>query len=247
MTWFRMDDSIYDHPKMDDVSLAAAGLWALAGTYCARHLTDGVVSLRAIQRLGGDAVLAAELVAAGLWRATSDGWIFHDWHDYQPSRADILAEREKAKQRQKAWRDKRERNAVSNAVSNGVTNSAPTRPDPTRPDPEVHKSVAQKRATPPPPVLPITDAMRQWAATKAPGVNLEDETERLLDWARANGKTFKDWTAAWRNWIKKSKDFAPVNGNRPTPIPPTFDAAALRPADPIPMPDNIRQFKGASA
>ena len=68
MTWFRVDDSFYDHPKVLGLDMSARGLWVSAGTYCARHLTDGVISEREIRVIGGTRRQAEKLVAAGLWR-----------------------------------------------------------------------------------------------------------------------------------------------------------------------------------
>lgn len=68
MTWFRVDDSFYDHPKVVGLDMAARGLWVSAGTYCARHLTDGVISEREVRVIGGTRKQAEKLVAAGLWR-----------------------------------------------------------------------------------------------------------------------------------------------------------------------------------
>lgn len=78
------------------------------------------------------------------------------------------------------------------------------------------KSKTRKRpATTVPDAFPITDVMRTWAAAKAPGVDVDDQTERFLDWSRANGKTNSDWVAAWRNWIRRAPQFQ----SRPQPKP----------------------------
>jgi hypothetical protein len=53
----------------------------------------------------------------------------------------------------------------------------------------------------------IDDSMRLWADEKCPSVNLESETEHWIDWAKANGKTFKDHKAAWRTWMRNSVKF----------------------------------------
>ena len=34
MPWARLDDGFYDHPKILDVSLAAAGLFSIGLSYC---------------------------------------------------------------------------------------------------------------------------------------------------------------------------------------------------------------------
>lgn len=136
MTWFKVDDSFYDHPKVEELSLAARGLWVTAGSYCARHLTDGFVPLSVVSRSGrGSANVASTLVQCGLWRRVEGGFQFHDWDQFQPSREAVQQERSRTKERQQAWRD-RKRNGVTNTSRNGVTNSArgdgaPTRPDPT--------------------------------------------------------------------------------------------------------------------
>jgi hypothetical protein len=69
---------------------------------------------------------------------------------------------------------------------------------------------ARKRATQAPDSIDITDAMRTWAASKAPRVDLTSETERFLDHHRAKGSTFKDWTAAWRTWMSRAEGYGNV-------------------------------------
>ena len=49
--------------------------------------------------------------------------------------------------------------------------------------------------------------MQQWASKTTPGINLKIETDRFLDYHRAKGNKFRDWTAAWRNWMRKAADF----------------------------------------
>lgn len=82
MVWFKVDDSFYDHPKAEDLSDSAVALWARAGSYCARHLTDGFVSHRKAARMCDNPESAiSELVAAGLWEKDADGYRFHDWRE----------------------------------------------------------------------------------------------------------------------------------------------------------------------
>lgn len=96
MTWFKNDDQLHSHPKMVEASLEAAGLWVLAGSYCADKETDGHVSYKVAERLGGERAreAAADLVRVGLWEVTPTGWLFHDWLDYNPSAAELRAHRE---------------------------------------------------------------------------------------------------------------------------------------------------------
>ncbi len=70
------------------------------------------------------------------------GYAIHDYEDYQPSRSDVIEKREKDLERQKKWREGKEktakvqgktprkRHAVTNAVNNATVTSDPT-PTPT--------------------------------------------------------------------------------------------------------------------
>jgi hypothetical protein len=91
-----------------DLSLAAVGLWTLAGTWCAQYLTDGEIHMKAIQRLGGAKKQARELVNAGLWtEKNSETYQFCGWDEYQPTKAIVEAERAQARERMKELRSKR--------------------------------------------------------------------------------------------------------------------------------------------
>lgn len=77
MTWFMIDDGIYDSPQCDELPLAAIGLWTLAGSYVGRQLRhgdyDGAITMQRVRKLGGGPKLARQLVDAGLWRETEPG------------------------------------------------------------------------------------------------------------------------------------------------------------------------------
>lgn len=163
MTWFKVDDALHSHPKWLAASPAARALWASAGSWCASHLTDGNVPRHALPLLGGRPKDADELVQIGLWETAGDGWVFHDWAEFQPSAESVGAERAAARERQRRARDKARESRrdarrdarrdgdreshVSDAVSHGP-------PDPTRPDlPVETKGGENLRAAPehPPP------------------------------------------------------------------------------------------------
>lgn len=154
MTWFRVDDSFPQHPKVLSIPrkdrTAAIGLWTIAGTWCAAQLTDGALGAHMVEELAGTKRAADLLVSVGLWEKTDDGYQIHDYLDYNPSaeevRADQAAKHEaKAKAgrlggiasgvaRRKHGRSKDEAGAKQNDSTdetNGKQNEAPTRPDPT--------------------------------------------------------------------------------------------------------------------
>ena len=86
------------------------------------------------------------LVSTGLWEVLDDGGYYvHDYDQYQPSKAEVLAEREKTRERQQRFRSGK-RNGVTNAVSNagghGVSNGHVTLPPVPVPDPVPDLSVS---------------------------------------------------------------------------------------------------------
>lgn len=127
MTWVRLDDSMPEHPKMVALTDRAFRQHVSALCYCNRNLTDGAIPDTIAHRLVASGKrYAGELVTAGIWDKTTDGYQIHDYEDYQPSRASVLHERAKTAERVAKWRS---RNAVTNAVSsaecNAVSNGAP--------------------------------------------------------------------------------------------------------------------------
>lgn len=110
MAWFKVDDAFWSHPKVLPLSLPARGLWVTAGAYCAAHLTDGFISSSVLPLITGMPARnihrhADELVNAGLWDpADGTGWWFHDWHDHQPTRAQVHARRQAGAERLARWR-----------------------------------------------------------------------------------------------------------------------------------------------
>lgn len=99
MTWFKVDDGFWSHPKTVGLSAEAVALWVRAGSYCGQHLTDGVVPRHLLTMLQGTTAQADELMAAGLWLDDPEGYLFHDWHTYQPTRTKVENERAKTRER----------------------------------------------------------------------------------------------------------------------------------------------------
>lgn len=133
MTWFKLDDSFYDHPKVFDASDAAVALWVRAGCWSARNLTDGFVPAGMPVRLSTSAeAAAAELARRGLWERTRGGWLFHDWAEYQPTKESVEADRKAARERMRRRRTAgHTRNGSPEHLPNFARSSAP----PSRPVP----------------------------------------------------------------------------------------------------------------
>jgi len=172
MPWGRLDDSLYDHPKLARLEaehrLTGVGLWAVTISWCNRYLTDGEVPARQIVRLGGTPELADELVAVGLFDQIDGGYLVHDFLDFNDSKHDVLERRKKEAARKAEWRRTRESGRSSGGTSGAPTHDVPqghpvepsrrmsrrdsrardvaripTRPDPTRPDPTENLSTRE--------------------------------------------------------------------------------------------------------
>lgn len=140
MTWFKVDDSFYDHPKVFDAPDCALALWVRAGCWSARNLTDGFVPASLPARICDDPDTAVRvLVDRGLWKRARGGFQFHDWTEYQPSAEDVKdLRRKRAEAGKKGGQAKAAKQnsgkPLASASPVGKQNAAPSRPDPSRRD-----------------------------------------------------------------------------------------------------------------
>lgn len=152
MSWFKVDDSFYDHPKFVDVPNAAIGLWVKSGAWCGKHLTDGVIPASQVKLFKGTDSQVKALISAGIWveDRSENGtkvYRFHDWIEYQPTREQKLKEREESAERQRKSRERkraqqqqrenvtRDSHVSPSRDSHECHKGVSQRPDPTRPDP----------------------------------------------------------------------------------------------------------------
>lgn len=254
MAWVRIDDKFPQHPKIAAAGPLAMAMQVAGLCYCNRELTDGFIP-RAIARTLLDWQIEREdgrlftiavtcgmvgddlnsqwvidlLCEVGMWVEVPGGYQIHDYADYQPTKQQILAERERKVAAGQAGGKASAQARAQAGASSGAKQTVKQNPTP-KPNPnplvlseqELPPVVPQggesqtmkpkretKRATAVPDDFPITVDLRSWAAEKVPGVNLERETEKFLNHFRSNGKTMKDWTAAWRNWMLRSAEYNP--------------------------------------
>lgn len=109
MAWYKVDDRLPTSRKLMRIPrskrAAAIGVWTLAGAWSMHDLTDGFVPAYAIEEWGGDESHAQALVAAGMWeedeRDGDPGYQFVNWDEYQPTKADVEAKRERDRERKR--------------------------------------------------------------------------------------------------------------------------------------------------
>lgn len=148
MTWFKVDDRLWGHPKWLATPARSRSLWVTAGSWSAGQGTDGRIPRHVLAALGHTSRDAAGLVASGLWRETRDGWRFHGWEEFQPDAASERARHEAksdggALGNHARWHVRRGINVPScgycagdgsESLTDRSSESGANPPDPTRPD-----------------------------------------------------------------------------------------------------------------
>lgn len=152
MTWVRTSDDAAEHDKQRAAGTEAFAFWHGGLGHCNKRLTDGRIERRRVADLwrpleGGvdPERAAARLVEVGLWHEpghvcdspvcpanpevaahldpVADAFLVHDFFDFQPSKVEVLAEREQARLRQQKSRARRLREAHGETTSHGVTST----------------------------------------------------------------------------------------------------------------------------
>lgn len=120
MTWVKLDASYYFDPKVERVSPLAELLFVRGLCHAKAHLTDGLISPRALAGIApedydadGDRIaperLAAELVRTGLWVEERDegrltGWRVAAWLEHNEPADAVRAKRTAEAERVRAYR-----------------------------------------------------------------------------------------------------------------------------------------------
>jgi hypothetical protein len=105
MSWVKLDDQFFRHPKVIEAGRDARELYVASLCYSAAALTNGFIQSAALRKIAMDADIdewdtaADRLVDAGLWEQVAGGWQVHDYLEYNPSADKVRAERSAARER----------------------------------------------------------------------------------------------------------------------------------------------------
>jgi hypothetical protein len=215
--WIKMRTDLLTSPKV--VRMASAlkadrfrivgGLLSVWSLFDA-HSTDGVLS--------GYTLEALDDLAA--WPGFSGAMIDVGWLDQEAEtlalpRFDTHNGASAKRRAQDADRKKAVRKMSASDADEKRTREEKRREESNKPPlipPAEKPEPAPRKSKIPTPFL-MTAEMRAWAADSAPGVDLRTETEKFVDYWRAEAKTKADWPATWRNWMRKAQQ----DHNRPGP------------------------------
>lgn len=90
MTWVRIDDGFYQHPKMVRVGPVGMALQIAALCYCNRNLTDGFIPEEVVPLLiAGGAKILPKMVELDLWERVKGGYQVHNYLEYQRSKEQV--------------------------------------------------------------------------------------------------------------------------------------------------------------
>jgi len=229
VAWFKVDDGFYSSRKVTLIPRskrwAAIGLWTLAGTWCAKELTDGVLPDYQFEELGGRTEDADELITAGLWERVPNGYRFLKWGEYQPTKAEVEESRVREAERKKRWRETQMSHRTRRGTDAGQDvghQRVSGHPDPTRPDPTSTTSneVVERPRTRGSRIsehwLPSPESVAK-IKTECPTVDPQAEHSAFIDYwiAQPGSKGVKlDWDATWRNWMRRKQS---DRKGKPTP------------------------------
>ncbi len=250
----RLDDCFFYHPKVRRAGLEARIVFIAAICYCHREGTAGAVPQSALDILATETGFHEEavwdaierLVREDLFDPTVDGWIVHDYCQWQDTSGgeDSELERQRAlnRERQARWRERRKAERAANVSPGNVMGNHLRKGgvSPTQVGPEDLTQVEQEDPTQvelmnslqgesvrggdsaPQRKSQIRDdftpspASISWAETRCPGVDIARETERFIHYHQSKGTTFLNHQRAWQTWMNNARDFAKKNRGEST-------------------------------
>lgn len=118
--WVKLDDGFFRNPKARAVGQRGRELYLASLCWSAANLTDGYIPRSAASQVGADAGIKAASVRslygrlsdAGLVHGNGDGWVIHDFLEFQPSKADTLVQRERHREAQRRYMQRRKSGVI---------------------------------------------------------------------------------------------------------------------------------------
>ena len=225
--------------ELMDTDPRAFCMWIMSLSYASDNMTDGLLNVRALRRLGCDDRTRDTLIACGMWEDSGDGCVhIHDYLEHNMSRAFMEESRAKAAAK------KRRQRGTSPHLSPGTSHGTSPGTDAgtergTFNQNQNQKDISNEISPPvcPPhegdtqnalfddPSEPSKPKRKRRAKTTLPddwkptakhqaralemGADLPVEATKFTNWAVSNAKTYADWDRAFDNWLLNSKKYEP--------------------------------------
>jgi len=237
--WVKLDDGFTEHPKIARVGAVGAWLQIQALCYANRNLTDGFIPdgiarsflSRGVTRLEHrdqgtlvwtlgehngmqgldlpDVDWLALMVDARLWEIVEGGYVIHDYREYQPTRAEVLAERTRHAKNQQAYR---ERTRTDRSVTDNVTDESSPRdhgpvPVPVPGSQKKKLAIARKeKHCSWPEDFTLTDERAAYATRQ--GLDARYQWGKFEAHAKQDDRQHVNWDRAWQYWIRNAWEIA---------------------------------------
>lgn len=230
--------------ELMDTDPRAFCMWIMSLSYASDNMTDGLLNVRALRRLGCDDRTRDTLIACGMWEDSGDGCVhIHDYLEHNMSRAFMEESRAKAaaKKRRQRGTSPHPSPGTSHGTSPG-TDAGTERG--TFNQNQNQKDISNEISPPvcPPhegdtqnalfddPSEPSKPKRKRRAKTTLPdgwtpkpkhrtrafelGLDLDAEAESFASSAEANGRTYANWDAAFTYWLNNANKFGSASPTR---------------------------------
>jgi hypothetical protein len=225
MSWVKVCDKAWAHPKFANLSGGAVRLWLFALCWSNQQEKDGEVPSGILRLLGGTAKQAAELVKATLWETRGEGWAIHDYLHYQPGSQQIRAKREakalagsmggrrsgESRREAVASNDTKQNRSKTKAGASQLVKAKRTPVPVPVPVPVPSELTAQEEPAPSggssrrKPTRPIPDnwapAERHHSKAAERGIDCDLAAQKFQAHAEAQDRRCVDWDRAFDSWL----------------------------------------------
>ena len=224
MPWVRLDEEFPHHPKVVGVGPLGIAMQVVGLCYCNKFLTDGFIPSSAIptfmdfteldeQAFNGHGgvcwIAVGKLVDAGIWNAVDGGYQIHDFADYQPTKAQVQAERNA---KVAAGRAGGIAAAIARAKAPAVAESKPVPvPVPVLEKEPLSTEVRKRRTVKYTVLAAATSLLEMFSEDERTemerlfyGISVEWEAGKCVDWWNAKGGS-ANWKLAFKNWLGRAQ------------------------------------------
>lgn len=224
MEWFRFYHEVVDDPKVQRLSPVLFKHWinvlCLASRNSERGAVPSVADLAFGLRLSEPKVrsICAELIAADLIERDGDQLRMHGWSKRQKRSDDVTP-------RVNKHRASNDFETLQETPDETLQETLPrvrveNRGEQNREEESPPTPLRGKRGVRLPDEFPISDEMRQWAATETPGLDIEYHHKQFCRyWWGESGQhaTKANWVSTWEKWMAKEHHDKPtaLNGMPP--------------------------------
>lgn len=228
--WIKLDDGFATHPKILRAGPNALVVQVRAFCYARRHHTDGFIPTAAVGLFVNDLPECAQgwgsyMVEHGLWEQADRGYIVHDFLDWNLSKIEYEMMVNKLSQAGKKGMKHRWKKGKTNdnppykpgynpPYNESITNPITQQSISIAPLSSLNSSESGPNLQSIPRTKKKSNGLHEWPAdfelseemkerAVALDMNPYVEFAKFKDNHLAKGSKMKDWTAAWRTWLRR--------------------------------------------